>query len=96
MHVWTWDQRLIVWAQQLFFVALTLGVIAVLWVVWPGRNVHGSVDADLRAGWVTRLDAIAPCAVSMEYAHPEDELCAVWLEGADQHVVLGPLWARGG
>jgi hypothetical protein len=51
-----------------------------------GMLIHDAIEDE-------GLRPIQPCAMSMDEAHPEDELCTTWLDDQER-VVFGPLWAR--
>ena len=78
------------WVPSVLAVAAIALCGLALALVWP-RSVSGSIDVNMRAGFVTTLHSAQPCAASMEFAHPEDELCAIWLD--DQSASS---WARCG
>ena len=86
------DPLPISWMPSVLALASIALCVVVAALLWP-RDVHGSVDVNMRHGFVTSLHSAQPCAASMEFAHPEDELCAIWLDDAER-VVMGPLWAK--
>lgn len=78
---------------------ITLAVGAIAYdATTPGLEGHANLQANLsEVGLSGYLSAsyplVAPCASSMTVAHAEDDVCAMWLVGPDQHVVAGPLSA---